>query len=146
MYPIEVEIPATFTTAEYRKYVRTLFQMDLTEVEKENRQIQEHNDEPWDDETTDEMLYDNGRATKFMDYVETETKSDPLFACLYQKAAAKMFSTDLGIGLAVLGKQEYFFFFFGILHYLIIGNIRNIFCFSKYKNKKGRCDAPQRPI
>ena len=111
MYPIEVEIPATFTTAEYRKYVRTLFKMVMTEVEKENRQIQEHNDEPWDDETTDEMLYDNWRATKFMDYVETETKSDPLFACLYQKAAAKMFSTDLGIGLAVLFSYDYLHYY-----------------------------------
>lgn len=111
MYPINLQIPASFSTNEYRRFIRELFQMDLTSVEEENQGIQKHNNEPWDEETKDEMLYDGDGATNFMDFVEKETKTNSVFVGLYEKAAAKMFSTDLGIGLAVLFSYDYIHYF-----------------------------------
>ena len=115
MYPTNLIIPSSFTNNQYRHFIRKLFNMDLTSVIEENNHIQEHNQETWDEETTDEMLYDNNSATNFMDFIEKETKYNTLFKSLYEKAAARMFSTDLGIGLAVLLSYDYIHFFHNCL-------------------------------
>ena len=111
MYPTDLTIPSSFTNNQYRDFIRKLFNMDLTTVIEENNHIQEHNQELWDEETTDEMLYDSHQATNFMDFIEKETKNNSLFVSLYEKAAARMFSTDLGIGLAVLLSYDYLYHF-----------------------------------
>ena len=43
-----------------------------------------------------------------MNYVFSITKNEPLFIQLYEKAAAKMFSLDVNIGLSVLYSYDYF--------------------------------------
>ena len=121
MYPTDLTIPSSFTNSQYRQFIRKLFNMDLTTVIEENNKIQEHNQEIWDDETTDEMLYDSHQATNFMDFIEKETKNNSLFVSLYEKAAARMFSTDLGIGLAVLLSYDYLYHF----HHCLIDYFNN---------------------
>jgi hypothetical protein len=61
-----------------------------------------------DDESRDELLYDNTAMNKKMDEVFLKTKLDPLWIHLYELAAAKFFSTKLEIGLTVLFSYHYF--------------------------------------
>ena len=77
---------------EFRACLRKLFTM--------NENI---DDSPYLDEITrDENNYDFESATKAMDFVFENTQLNPLFQQLYDLAAAKMFSLDRSIGLAVL--------------------------------------------
>ena len=77
---------------EFRSCLRTVFNM----MQKKD------DDKDLDEITRDENNYDFEAATKAMDFVFDETKENPLFCKLYDLAAAKMFSTDRSIGLAVL--------------------------------------------
>jgi hypothetical protein len=52
--------------------------------------------------TADEIDYDVEAASRAMDNVYERTASDPLFQELYDLAAAKMFSLDRTIGMAIL--------------------------------------------
>ena len=61
-----------------------------------------------DDETLDELHYDETTVSQFLDTVFANTKINPLFHVLYDLAAAKMISTDREIGLAVLFSYDYF--------------------------------------
>lgn len=95
-------------TAEYRACLRKLFQMnkeniDITLAEYKNIEL--------DEETLDELAYDEKSATKVLDYVYDCTKDDPLFQNVYQLAAALMFSQDMNIGLSVLFSYDYLHYF-----------------------------------
>ena len=57
--------------------------------------------------TKDENNYDEESAQKAMDFIYEKTHNHPLFQILYEKAAACMFSSDHGIGLAVLFSYDY---------------------------------------
>jgi hypothetical protein len=81
--------------------------MDKTVYEKEINNIEAHNQEILDSETRDEMCYDAVAAMKVMDYVYDCTKDTPEFMVLYTKAAAKMFSEDPNLGIAVLFSYDY---------------------------------------
>ena len=61
-----------------------------------------------DDETLDELHYDETIVSQFLDTVFANTKTNPLFHALYDLAAAKMISMDREIGLAVLFSYDYF--------------------------------------
>jgi len=61
-----------------------------------------------DDESWDEMLFDSDSITKTMDTLYDKTEDHPLFAELYEIAAAQMISTDYKIGQAVLMSYDYF--------------------------------------
>jgi hypothetical protein len=61
----------------------------------------------FDDETRDEMSYDEDAAKRVMDAVFGATRRDPLFQHVYDLAAARMFSVDREIGLAVLFSYDY---------------------------------------
>lgn len=111
MYPTEFVIPKTFSTEQYRNYIRGLFNMKLDQIKLENEQIQQMNQETWDPVTQDEMNYDEQSASQFMNFVETSTISNTAFQILYKKAAAKMFSQDLGIGLSILFSYDYLHLF-----------------------------------
>jgi hypothetical protein len=52
--------------------------------------------------TADEIDYDVDAASAVMDSVFERTESDPLFQELYDLAAAKMFSLERTIGMAIL--------------------------------------------
>jgi len=65
-------------------------------------------DSDWDEETMDEMAYDDSAISTGLDIIYENTKNHPLFINIYQIAAAKMISTDNEIGLAVCISYDYF--------------------------------------
>jgi hypothetical protein len=66
----------------------------------------------WDEETTDEMLYDENAMSKALDAIYDKTKDHTLFKNIYQIAAAKMISMDNEIGLAVCFSYDFFKYFY----------------------------------
>ena len=98
-YPIQLNIQYSNNT-EYRRSLRNVFSMnkvnfpDITLLEL-------------DDETMDEMMYDDTSANSAMDYIYNHTKENPDFIVLYEKAASFMFSTDFDIGLTILLGYDY---------------------------------------
>jgi len=84
---------------EYRAVFRRIFRMKLmpTDVDMEIDAI-----------TADEWNYDANAASALMDAIFDQTVTHPLFQELYDYAAAKMFSLDRTIGMAVLFSYDYF--------------------------------------
>jgi hypothetical protein len=68
-----------------------------------------------DDETKDELEYDEVAATDKMDLIEAITRRNTAFQLLYKLAASRMFSEDVGIGMAVLMSYDYFALFHSCL-------------------------------
>jgi hypothetical protein len=102
----------TYTTnAQYRQCLRELFKMNPEICEAKVANTEKHNQESIDDETADEMRYDNDAVGKIMDHVYEKTKNHPLFQELYEKAAAKMMSLDPEIGLCILFSYDYLLLF-----------------------------------
>ena len=62
----------------------------------------------WDEETIDEMSYDDESASKVMDEIYESTRHNILFDKIYLSAASKMMSLDTEIGLAVCMSYDYF--------------------------------------
>jgi hypothetical protein len=78
------------------------------DAEKYAEKIQVLNSiENLDDETRDEISYDEDASTIMLDYVFDQTKENKLFQKLYDTAALRMFSVDKSIGLAVLFSYDY---------------------------------------
>lgn len=90
---------------EYREIIRTVFKMN--EV-AENTLLKK---EDVDEESWDEMWFDSTAISKTMDEIYEKTCDSPLFAELYEIAAALMISTDPTIGHAVLMSYHYFHLF-----------------------------------
>ena len=88
--------------ASYRQFLRTFFKMDVSQFQK---------DDDDDDESFDELLFDNDACKKRMDTIFQNTKENTLFMTLYEKAAARMFSTDPEIGLAILCCYDHLWLF-----------------------------------
>ena len=88
---------------EYRQCIRQFFQMDSQQYPETIHQIPD-----LDDETRDEISYDEAAASKKMDYILILTSNIPIFQNMYNLAAGKMFSVDPEIGLAVLLSYDYF--------------------------------------
>jgi hypothetical protein len=95
------------TNAEYRKCLRELFKMNPKICESKVSATIEHNNEEIDEETADEMRYDQDAVSKAMDYVYDKTKNNALFQKLYDKAAARMISLDREIGLCILFSYDF---------------------------------------
>lgn len=89
---------------EYRECIRNYFKMNLTNCSQNIQQ-------DWDEETIDEMSYDESAMSKGLDAIYEKTKDHPLFKTIYQNAAAKMISIDNEIGLAVCVSYDYFKYF-----------------------------------
>jgi len=83
---------------QYRAILRQLFFMDVSKCTI---------DESIDDETRDELMYDENAVNDVMDELFCMTAQFPLFQALYDSAAAKMISTDRTIGQAVLFSYDY---------------------------------------
>ena len=94
---------------EYRQVLRRLFQMQSTnhETNVEEAII--------DDETKDELDYDDTASSEFLNNVYEKTKHKKEFQKLFDLAAACMFSTDREIGLAVLFSYDYLALFYQVL-------------------------------
>jgi hypothetical protein len=104
---IPMQIGSYSSTREYRECLRQMFQMDSSKYRDTLKSYEDalHND--FDDETRDEMSYDEDAAKRMMDAIFDATKHHPLFQTLYDMAAARMFSIDRDIGLAVLFSYDY---------------------------------------
>lgn len=105
MYPTDIEITYN-TTREYRECIRRLFKMN---TQPPNETLNE--DEPLDEETLDELNYDHDSANMAMDNIRDRTIDHDLFRELYTVAAARMMSTDLETGMAVLLSYDYLLWF-----------------------------------
>jgi hypothetical protein len=76
---------------------------------KQNPAINE--DEPLDEETLDELDYDEEASTLAMDFIYSKTTDNVLFRELYTVAATRMFSTDLETGMTILFSYDYLLLF-----------------------------------
>lgn len=83
---------------EYRAVFRRIFRMKMI---KSDMTIV-------DTVTADELNFDVDTASALMDAIFDQTERESLFQELYNHAAAKMFSLDRTIGMAVLFSYDYF--------------------------------------
>jgi hypothetical protein len=113
-YPTDITVEYN-TTEQYRECVRKIFEMDDGKISSKISEIEEHNNEKLDDITRDEIAYDEDAARLMLEYVYNETIYIPEFKTLYEKAAARMFSTDDTIGQAVLFSYDYFYYYHACL-------------------------------
>ena len=104
---------------EYRQCIRSVFNMNAEVYNNNINKLETENNETLDDETRDEISYDDNTANKTLDYVFELTNLHPLFNTLYLSAAAKMISTDPSIGIAVLFSYDYFEEFHKCIVYLL---------------------------
>jgi hypothetical protein len=93
-----MEIYTYTNTAEYREVFRRITEQSTHTPE---------NPYDIDEETLDEMNYDENCTTAFLDRVFANTRTSVLFHAMYDLAAAKMISTDREIGLAILCSYDY---------------------------------------
>jgi hypothetical protein len=99
----------TYTTnKEYRKAVREFCKMNCVETE--------NTDDTMDEETKDELLYDSLGSQMTMNQIYEKTKDHPLWQKIYEKSAAKFFSTDREIGLSILFCYDFFPGFYDCWH------------------------------
>lgn len=96
-------------TCEYRNAIRILFKMDIQKLLKKFND--EYCTETIDEETKDELLYDNEKAVIVMDKIFDLTKNNKLFTHLYELAAARMLSNDHLIGECILFSYDYLYLY-----------------------------------
>lgn len=101
---------------EYRQCLRELFNMKC---------ILNPDLEGLDEETKDELLYDENTMSVIMDEIYNATNKNEFFNELYDLAAASMFSTDRTIGQAVLLSYDYLCFFHNCLASFLKGEFDN---------------------
>jgi len=121
-YPTNIVIEYTNTT-EYRKCIRKLFNMDKENYEDKIKKIENHNDEILDDETRDEISYDDDSSKMMLEYLFQKTQHIEEFSELYKKAAARMFSVDETIGQAILFSYDYLCNY----HYCLVDFFNGVF-------------------
>lgn len=105
MYNINVDVKYE-CNSKYRQCLRDVFTMDVTKMD-----VSLNNIPDLDDETRDEMLFDENKISEGLDYIYNLTKTNDYFNDLYYGAANVMFSQDPNIGLSVLYSYDYFIFF-----------------------------------
>jgi hypothetical protein len=98
----------------YRSTLRRLFFMDVS-------MCPAMDDETIDEETRDEMMYDNDAVITVMGNLFELTRDNVLFQNLYDLAAEKMISTNREIGQAVLFSYDYL----PLFHKCLAGFLRN---------------------
>lgn len=91
---------------EYRELLRLFFNMDISNIESEIKHCN------YDDETYDELLFDESAVNIGMTNIIEKTKGNLLFDELYDLASAKMFSTNKETGLCILLSYDFFFDFY----------------------------------
>jgi hypothetical protein len=89
----------------YRNTVRSLFGMNSNKTDIENQY------DTIDNETLDELDYDDDLMTKIMNDLFVITKDNVLFQSLYDLAAAKLFSVDRQLGQGILFSYDYLYLF-----------------------------------
>jgi len=91
---------------EYRACLRDFFQMKSNLPDKDD-----NNNNDIDEETLDEMNYDETSVSDHLNDIYYKTKNITAFCELYRIAAGHMFSVDLETGLTVLLSYDYLFYF-----------------------------------
>jgi len=89
---------------QYRQCLRDVFSMDVTK----NTPKWDQMDSDLDDETKDELIYEDSAISNGMDYIYNATKDNNEFKQLYLNAATLMFSQNPDIGLSILFAYDYF--------------------------------------
>lgn len=107
---------------EYRKCLRDVFNMDLFASRETIRQLEAVNEETFEDETIDEMLFDYEKTESAMNFIFEKTKDHSQFRELYLLAAAKMISLNTSIGMSICFSFDYFYLFH---KYLVIFLVEN---------------------
>ena len=109
---------------EYRELLRLFFNMDISNIKSEIKHCN------YDDETYDELLFDESAVNRSMTNIIEKTKGNLLFDELYDLASAKMFSTNKETGLCILLSYDFFSDFFHLWN----SYIENPNIFSKTKD------------
>jgi len=108
----------------YRQCLRELFEMNQANYQEKINAIKSR--EELDEETEDEVSYDDIAAEKFMDEIYEQTKDNVLFKNVYKIAASKFLSEDESIGLVVVFSYDFMSSFMACLvDYLKSPNIFN---------------------
>lgn len=109
----------------YRRCLREIFHMDSANYSEKINTL--NSLEQLDEETEDEISYDEEAATKKMDEIYSKTKDNDLFMNIYKTAALRMFSEDPEIGLAVLFSYDYLPLFYLCLveYFKSLGTLNN---------------------
>jgi len=94
------------TTKEYREVFRQITNQSTFSV------VDAPNPHDIDEETLDELAYDEAAVGAFLEKMYLATRSHPLFQAIYGLAAAKMISTDCSIGMTVLLSYDYLWAFY----------------------------------
>jgi len=89
----------------YRQCLRELFEMNQANYQEKINEIRSR--EELDEETEDEVSYDDSAAKKFMDEIYEQTKDNALLKAIYKIAAGKFLSEDESIGLVVLFSYDF---------------------------------------
>ena len=93
---------------EYRQAIRQFFHMNIDIIEAEIKQYD------YDEETQDELLFDDAAMNMGMTNILEKTAGNILFDELYSLAAALMISMDKETGLCILLSYDYFSDFYNI--------------------------------
>jgi len=95
--------------SEYRDILRTVFNMkvDPTDIAIQYETI--------DDETLDELTYDENIIMREIKIIYKNTENNVLFQELYDLSAAKVISIDRTIGICILFSYDYFYLFHACL-------------------------------
>lgn len=109
MYNINISVSYN-NNSSYRECLRNVCLMDISNLNIPFDQM-----EDLDDETKDELLFDQNAMNRTMDYVYDLTKQNTCFKEFYVLGAGQMFSQDEQIGLAVLFSYDYFALFHACL-------------------------------
>jgi hypothetical protein len=90
---------------QYRQAIRQFFHMNIHTVEAEIKQCN------YDEETCDELLFDEKAMSVGMTNILEKTIGNQLFDELYSLAAVQMISIDKETGLCILLSYDYFYDF-----------------------------------
>lgn len=85
--------------SQFRNALRNVFSMNC---------VEDTNNDVMDDESRDELFYDNHAVTNCLTFILNKTQNNPLFKEIYLITAGRVLSNDLGIGLTILFSYDNF--------------------------------------
>ena len=93
---------------EYRRCIRDVFRMNVQSRTKELRHQYGDKWDTFEEETQDELLFDDRAATRVIEFLYDLTCDIQEFKDLYLKAAEVMISEDMNLGLTILLSYDNF--------------------------------------
>jgi hypothetical protein len=107
--------------------------MNLSYSQEKIQQLEATNEEEFDSETEDEMLFDDKTTAAIMNFIFEKTMDQPEFRELYLMAAAKLISENISIGMSICFSYDYFYLFH---QYLVVFLVENRIDQEKYAELK----------